>query len=107
MTGKAAKRRFRVRKCWSARIVVGAEERGLLSVEDAFEDRPHRDLGLAVADVAAEKPVHRPLRLHVALDVADRPRLVGRLGELEGVLELLLPRRVLREGVPGCGRALA
>ena len=68
------------------------EEGGLLPVEDALEEGPHRDLGLPVADVAAEEPVHRLVRLHVALHVADRRGLVGRLRELERVLELLLPR---------------
>ena len=91
-------------------VLVGEDRRRgedgrLLAVEDALEDGAHRDLGLAVADVAAEEPVHRLLRLHVALDVADRAELVGRLRELERLLELLLPRRVLREGVPRRRRA--
>ena len=81
------------------------EKRGLLAVEDALEDRAHRDLGLAVSDVAAEEAVHRLVGLHVALHVADRGGLVGRLRVLERVLELLLPGRVLRERVPGRGRA--
>ena len=60
-------------------VLVGEDRRRredgrLLAVEDALEDGPHRDLGLAVADVAAEEAVHRLLRLHVALDVADRRR---------------------------------
>src|SRR5262249_8051829 len=65
------------------------EEGRLLPVEDALEDRAHRDLGLPVADVAAEEAVHRLLRLHVALDVLDRRDLVRRLRELERLLELL------------------
>ena len=82
------------------------EQRHLLAVEHGLEGGAHGDLGLAVADVAAEQAVHRLRRLHVALDVGDRLRLVGRLVVLERVLELLLPRRVLGEGEPvarGCG----
>ena len=91
-------------------VLVGEDRRRgedgrLLAVEDALEDGAHRDLGLAVADVAAEEAVHRLLRLHVALDVADRAELVGRLRELESLLELLLPRRILGEGVPRRRRA--
>ncbi len=73
------------------------EHRHLLSVEHGFEGRAHRDLRLAVPDVAAEEPVHRLVRLHVALDVRDRLRLIRGLRVLEGVLELFLPRRVLRK----------
>ena len=83
-------------------VLVGEDRRrrqhgDLLAVEDRLERRAHGDLRLAVADVAAQQPVHGLGRLHVALDVGDRLRLVGRLDVLEGVLELLLPRRVLRE----------
>ena len=35
------------------------EDRDLLAVLDRLERRPHRDLGLAVADVAADEAVHR------------------------------------------------
>ena len=38
----------------------------LLAVLHRLERRPHRDLGLAVADVAADQPVHRDRLLHVA-----------------------------------------
>ena len=94
VTGNAAKRRVNVRKCWSARIVVGARTATCLPSSDRLERGAHRDLGLAVADVAAEEAVHRLGRLHVALDVGDRLGLVRRLDVLERVLELLLPRRV-------------
>ena len=70
------------------------QERHLLAVHDRLEGGPHRDLGLAVADVAAEQAVHRRRDLHVALDVGDRRLLVRRQLVLEGVLELLLPVRV-------------
>src|SRR5207237_2247237 len=73
------------------------EESDLLAVEHRLEGRPHGDLRLAVADVAAEEPIHRLALLHVALDVRDRLSLVRSLLVLEGVLELLLPRRVARK----------
>ena len=76
------------------------QQRHLLAVEDRLERGAHGDLGLAVADVPAEKTVHGLLRLHVPFDVGDRLGLVGSLDVLEGVLELLLPGRVLREREP-------
>ena len=67
------------------------QDRHLLAVLHRLERRPHRDLGLAVADVAADQPVHRDDLLHVPLDLVDRGQLVGGLDEAEGVLELALP----------------
>ena len=72
----------------------------LLALVGRLERRPQRDLGLAVADVAADQPVHRPRRLHVGLDQLDRLALVGRLGEREALLELALPVGVGPERVP-------
>src|ERR1039458_7320686 len=69
----------------------GRKKRGLLAVEHALEDRPHRDLGLPVPHVAAQQPVHRLVGLHVPLHVAYRRGLVGRLRVLESLVELLLP----------------
>ena len=77
------------------------EERDLLAVHHRLERGAHRDFGLAVADVAAQQPVHRRRRLHVALDVGDRGRLIDGQLVLERVLELLLPVRVGAEGVAG------
>ena len=75
------------------------EKRDLLAVHHRLERGAHRDLGLAVADVAAEQPVHRRRRFHVALDVGDRRLLIRRQLVLEGVLELLLPVRIGAERV--------
>jgi hypothetical protein len=68
--------------------VVGARTR--------LERSAQRDLGLAVAHVAADQAVHGALLLHVGLDPLDRLALVGRLlpGELR--LELAQPLGVLR-----------
>ena len=87
------------------RQVLGDQERrrhqhrDLLAVLDRLERRPDRDLGLAVADVAAHETVHRHGLAHVGLDLVDRAELVGGLGEGEGVLELALPGSVRPEGV--------
>ncbi len=75
------------------------EDRDLAPVLDRLERRPQRDLGLAVADVADDEPVHRPADLHVGLDLDGRPQLVGRLLVRERRLHLRLPRRVAAEGV--------
>ena len=77
------------------------EERDLLAVHHRLERGAHRHFGLAVADVAAEQPVHRRRRFHVALDVGDRRLLIERQLVLERVLELLLPVRIGAERVAG------
>ena len=71
--------------------MVGHQDRDLLAVLHRLERRPHRDLGLAVADVAADQPVHRDRPLHVALDLVDGAELVRGLHVREGVLQLALP----------------
>ena len=92
-------------------VLIGQQRGGhqhghLLAVLHGLERRPHRDLGLAVADVTADHPVHRHGLFHVGLHLADRGQLVGGLGEAERVLHLGLPRGVGLEGVPRCGLAL-
>ena len=72
----------------------GGEEGHLLVVGDGDEGRAHGDLGLAIAGVAAEEAVHGGGRGHVALDLGDDARLVGRLLPGEESLEL---------GDPGVG----
>ena len=81
------------------------EHGDLLAVLHRLEGGAHRDLGLAVADVAADDAVHRDGLLHVRLDLVDRTELVGRLVVGEGVLELALPRGVGAEGEAGRRRA--
>ena len=69
----------------------GHQHRDLLAVLHSLERRAHRDLGLAVADVAAYHPVHRDGLFHIRLDLADGGQLVDGFGEPEGVLHLGLP----------------
>ncbi len=82
------------------------EHQHLLAVAGRLEGGAQRDLGLAVADVAADQPVHRPRRFHVGLDQLDRLALVGRLGEREALLELALPVGVRPERVAAAPPAL-
>ena len=72
----------------------GHEYGDLLAVLDRLEGSPNRDLGLAIAHIATDQPVHRHRLLHVALDLVDARQLVRRLDIRERVLELALPRRV-------------
>lgn len=71
----------------------------LLAVLGRLEGSPYGDLGLAVADVTADDPVHRRDEFHVVLHVVDGGQLVGRLHERERVLQLTLPGGVLGERV--------
>ena len=81
----------------------GHEHGDLLAVLHGLERRAHRHLGLAVAHVPGDQPVHGDLPLHVRLDLVDGGQLVRRLDVGERLLELALPRGVLREGVPAGG----
>ncbi len=82
------------------------QQHHLLAVLDCLERGPERDLRLAVADIAADQPVHRARRLHVGLDELDRVALVRGLGERERVLELPLPVGVGRIGMALASLAL-
>ncbi len=75
------------------------QEGGLLAPHHRLEDGADRHLGLAEADVAADQPVHRAGRLHIALALDDRLELVLGLVVDKGLLELGLPRRVGPVGV--------
>ena len=91
-----------------AEVLLG-EDRGrrqdqrLPAVAGGLERGPQRDLGLAVADVAADQPVHRALGLHVGLGLLDRLELVVGLAVGERALELELPLGVLGEAVAARG----
>jgi hypothetical protein len=70
------------------------EHRHLFTLEHRLESCADGDFGLSVAHVAAQQPIHRARRLHVLLDLTYRPILIRRQLELEGILELTLPRRI-------------
>ena len=82
------------------------EHAGLLAALHGAVDRAQRDLGLAVADVAAHQPVHRTRRLHVGEHRLDRGGLVGGLVERERRLELAEAVVGGREAMAGQGGAL-
>ena len=92
-------RSLKFSKCCSARMVVGARKATCLPEVAALKTGPHGYLGLAVADVAADEPVHGLVALHVRLHLLDAADLVGRLLVGEGRLEGQLPVVVLGEGV--------
>jgi hypothetical protein len=66
----------------------------LLALRRCLVRGAQRDLGLAVADVAADQPIHRTLGLHVGLDRFDRVDLIGGLAIGKRRLELDLPLAV-------------
>ena len=71
---------------------------GLLAVQDALHNGPEGHLGLAVAHVAAEQPVHGPGQLHVLFDLGNAAQLVVGLAVLKLLLKLLHPGRVRGKG---------
>ena len=71
-----------------------------------LERAAQRDLGLAEADVAADQPVHRPIRLEVVLDRLDRARLVLGLRVRERGLEPRHPALVAEVRLAGVRLAL-
>ena len=81
-------------RCW-------AEHRHLQPVLHSLEGGTHGDLRLAVPHVAADQVVHGVRRLHRLLHGVDGLELIAGLRVGEGVLHLVLPQRVRREGVAG------
>ncbi len=82
------------------------QHRDLLVVAQRLESRAHRHFRFAVTNVAAQQPIHRKLRFHVALHVGDGLRLVTGLVVFERVLKLLHPFGIGWKNVPACGLAL-
>ena len=66
----------------------------LFVVHDRFERRAERHFRFAVADVAADKPVHHAPFFHIVLDFADGAILVVGQVVFEIFLEFALPRRI-------------
>ena len=75
------------------------EHSHLLRVAGRLERRPHRNLGLAEANIAADKAVHGPLSLHVGLHVCGCLELVGGVLVKETRLQFMLHERVLAESI--------
>ena len=84
----------------------GHQNGGLLVVQHALHHGPEGHLGLAVAHIAAQQPVHGGGPLHIPLDLLDAPQLVVRLGIFKLLLELPLPGGVGGEGVARLALAL-
>ncbi len=78
----------------------GYQVHHLLSLLDSLECGPDGDLRLAVAHIAADKPVHDSGALHVRLGVLDGRNLVFRLLKGKHFLKLPLPYRILFILVP-------
>ena len=70
------------------------EQGDLLAALDDLQRRPHRDLGLAEPDVAAQQAVHRAAEGEVGIDLLDGRQLVGRLDVQELLGELSLELRL-------------
>ena len=69
----------------------------LLAVQHGAKRRPHGDFGFAVADIAADQPIHRLRRGHVARHVLNRFVLIRRLFVLERRLKFAVQVFVRRE----------
>ena len=79
----------------------------LASVLHGLENRSDRDLGLAEADVGADKSVHGARKFHVGLDVVNGLGLVRGQCVGEEVLHFALPLAVTSKGVADGDVALA
>ena len=82
------------------------ENRRLAVIHYALHDRPERDLGLAVAHVAAQQAVHGRGGLHIGLYLVYAAELIVGLGVAEVILKLALPGRIGRKSVAGRPRSL-
>ena len=76
------------------------QENDLLVLLHCLEGGADRDLGLPVADVAADQAVHGLAALHIPLRVLDCLKLILRLFEREHLLKLSLPLRVRSVLIP-------
>ena len=70
------------------------QHRNLLAVHHSLKSRTNRHFGLAIANVAAQKALHRLRLFHICLDFGNRLKLVRRFLIREGLLKLLLHHRI-------------
>ena len=98
-TGKSANRSEKVDEVLLGQHRGRRQHRHLLAAQHRQQAGAQRDLGLAVADVAADQAVHRHAVLHVGEHRLDRLGLVGRLLERERLLEVAEHGVGRREGV--------
>ena len=75
------------------------QHRNLLAVLNGFKRCPDSNLGLAVANIAGQKSIHRDWLFHIPFDFFDGGQLIGSFLEREGIFELLLPGGVWTKGM--------
>ena len=75
------------------------QHRNLLAVLNGFKCCPDGNLGLAVANIACQKSIHRDWLFHIPLDLFDSGQLIWSFLEREGIFELLLPGGVWTKGM--------
>ncbi|CDD54388.1 unknown [Ruminococcus sp. CAG:379] len=76
----------------------GHQDGALLAGQDAFERRPHGDLRLAEAHVAAQEPIHGMGLLHIRLDVRNALQLIVGFHIGEPFLKFRLDLVIRQEG---------
>ena len=80
----------------------------LFAVHRAFECSTQRDLGFAVANVAAKQPVHYFIRFHIGLYLLNACQLIRSFAIRKAEFQSLLPIRILRkaEALASCAFAV-
>ena len=79
----------------------GDKKSHLRSSLHRFEGRPQGHLGLAVAHIAAKKPIHGTVLFHIPLHILGGRKLAFRLLILKGVFKFPLHLIVLRKSNSG------
>ena len=71
----------------------------LFSLLHSLEGGTNGDLGLAVAHISTDQPVHDPMAFHIRLGVRDGIQLILCLFKGEHFLELPLPHRIFSKSI--------
>ena len=69
--------------------------RHLISAHDRLKGRTHRNLGLSISHITAQKPIHGMRLFHIRLDLFNAAQLIVRLLIKKGRLKITLPLAVL------------